>query len=67
VVFGTDSVFGSSQTVYNFVGTSENPGQVGLSFSTACLLTSNSVYRIELVFEFTERQGAWRRILDVQN
>lgn len=65
--FGSDVVFGSNQTVYNFVGTNDNAGQAGLSLSTAGLLTSNSVYTVEIVFKFTERENAWRRILDVQN
>ena len=65
--FGTDVVFGSSQTVYNFVGTNDNAGQAGLSLGTSTLLTSNSVYTVEIVFKFTERENAWRRILDVQN
>ena len=65
--FGSDVVFGSKQTVYNFVGTNDNAGQAGLSLDTTGLLTSNSVYTVEIVFKFTERQNAWRRILDVQN
>jgi hypothetical protein len=65
--FGSDVVFGSNQTVYNFVGTNDNAGQAGLSLGTTGLLTSNSVYTVEIVFKFTERQNAWRRILDVQN
>lgn len=65
--FGTDTVFGSSDGVYNFVGTPANTSQSGLSLSTVGLLTSNSVYTIELIFKFTEREGGWRRIVDVQN
>ena len=65
--FNSDVVFGSTETVYSFVGTSDNAGQAGLSLSTASLLTSNSVYTVEVLFKFTERANAWRRIVDVQN
>ena len=66
--FGTDVVFGNSQTVYNFSGTNfPTSDQGGLSLSTAGLLTSNSVYSVEMIFKFTQREGEWRRILDVQN
>ena len=65
--FGVDTVFGSSLNVYNFKGTSANTEQAGLTLNTTGLLTSNSVYTVELVFKFTERQNAWRRIVDVQN
>lgn len=65
--FASDVVFGSAQRVYNFVGTPDNAGQAGLSLNTAGLLTSNSVYTVEVLFKFTERDNAWRRIVDVQN
>lgn len=65
--FASDVVFGNTQTVYNFVGTPDNAGQAGLSLSTASLLTNNSVYTVEVLFKFTQRDGAWRRIVDVQN
>lgn len=65
--FASDVVFGSTQTVYNFVGTPDNAGQAGLSLSTASLLPSNSVYTVEVLFKFTQRDNAWRRIVDVQN
>lgn len=65
--FGTDIVFGNSQAVYNFKGTPDNAGQAGLTLNTAGLLTSNSVYTVELIFKFTEHANLWRRIVDVQN
>ena len=65
--FGTDTVFGSSHSVFNFVGTSDNAGQAGLSLSSVGLLTSSSVYSMELIFKFTERANGWRRIVDVQH
>lgn len=66
--FGTATVFGSTQTVYNFNGiASPASDQAGLSLSTAGLLTHNDVYSVEMVFEFTQRDNNWRRILDVDN
>lgn len=64
--FGSDTVFGVMQQVYNFVGTSDNAGQAGLSLNSTGLLTSNSVYTMEIVFKFTQGVNAWRRILDVE-
>lgn len=65
--FGTATVFGNRQTVYNFVGTPAVAGQAGLSLNATGLLTSSSVYTMEIVFKFTENANAWRRILDVQD
>ena len=66
--FGTDTVFGNTQTVYNFNGL-ESPvtDQAGLTLNTTGLLTNNSIYSVEMIFKFTQRQNAWRRILDVEN
>ena len=63
--FGTASVFGVNHGVYNFVGNTTPLQQAGLSLNTTGLLTQN--YSIEMVFKFTDRDGAWRRIIDVQN
>lgn len=65
--YSTANVFGNNQTVYNFVGNSSNAGQSGLTLNAAGLLTSSSVYSLEIVFKFTENANAWRRILDVQD
>ncbi len=65
--FGTDTVFGTSRTVYNFNGNTTPSEQGGLSLDTSGLLPSNSTYSVELVFKFTEHENAWRRIVDVQN
>ena len=65
--FATDTVFGNSQTVYNFNGTNQNTQQSGFTLNTAGLLTDTAVYTVEMVFKFTERDGAWRRIFDVEN
>ena len=66
--FGTDTVNGVSQVVYNFQGAnSPVTDQAGLTLNTSGLLTSNSVYSLELVFKFTDRVNAWRRIVDVSS
>lgn len=62
--FRTDTVFGVSRTVYDFIG---NGGQSGLSLDVSGLLTSNSIYTVQIQFLFTERNNGWRRILDTQN
>jgi hypothetical protein len=65
--FSTDTVFGNSRTVYNFGGTNANTQQGGLTLDTTGLLTSNSSWSAEIDFKFNERNGAWRRIIDVEN
>ncbi len=66
--FGADTVLGSAQPVWNFVGApSPVTDQAGLTLDTTGLLSSNSVYSLEMVFKFTERDGAWRRIADVSS
>lgn len=54
--------------VYNFGGASSPPGnQGGLAFDNAAGLISNTSYSIALRFMFNGGDGAWRRIVDVQN
>ena len=66
--FGTDTVFGATQQVWNFGGAnSPDTSQGGLTLDTTGLLTSNSVYSLELVFKFNDRDNAWRRIVDVSS
>ena len=66
--FVTDTVNGSSQTVYNFQGAATPlTDQAGLTLNTSGLLTQNNVYSLELVFKFTDRANAWRRIVDVSS
>jgi hypothetical protein len=65
--FVTDTVNGVSQTVWNFNGDNANADQGGLTLDTTGLLTSNSVYSLEMVFKFTQRDGAWRRIVDTDS
>jgi hypothetical protein len=65
--FVTDTVSGTSKTVYNFQGANEPTNdQAGLSLNTTGLITNSSVYSVEMVFKFTERDNAWRRIFDTQ-
>ncbi len=65
--FVTDTVGGTPRTVYNFQGANEpTSDQAGLSLDTTGLITNPAVYSLEMVFKFTEREGAWRRIFDTQ-
>ena len=65
--FGTDTVFGSAHSVFKWNGTNlPTSDQAGLSLDTTGLLPVNN-YSVEMVFEFTQRDNAWRRIIDVQN
>ena len=66
--FTTDTVFGNSQTVYNFQSSSTAPSlQAGLSFdNTGGLITDND-YSVQMIFKLTAGNSTWRRILDVQN
>ena len=63
--FETDTVFGNSRTVLFIGGSNANASQGGLTFNSTGLLTSDS-YSVALTFEFLDRTGQWRRILDVQ-
>jgi hypothetical protein len=60
--FGTDTVFGTERTVFNFRGTTASGSQSGLVFDAAGLLGTNS-YSVAMTFKFNERNGGWRRIL----
>lgn len=64
--FSADTVFGVPRTVFNFAGDSSNADQSGFTVNTAGLVNPES-YSVDMVFKFNERDGAWRRILDVQN
>lgn len=66
--FMTDTVNGTSRTVYNFQGAATPlTNQAGLTLDTTGLLSSNSTYSLEIVFKFTDRNNAWRRIVDVSS
>lgn len=65
--FATDNVFGVTQSVYSFAGAnSPATDQAGLTVDTTNLLTENN-YTAEMWFKLNERDGAWRRVLDVQD
>jgi hypothetical protein len=64
--FVTLSVFGQSRRVYDFVGNTTPAQQAGLTLDTTGLITPTN-YSAELVFQFTQNNNAWRRIIDVQN
>lgn len=65
--FNSDTVFGQTRTVYSFNGNATPVNeQAGLSLDTTGLVTSNN-YSVEMVFQFTQRNNAWRRVIDVQD
>jgi hypothetical protein len=66
--FVTDTVFGTSRTVYSYCGIASPPSsQGGLTLNTTGVLPSTTSYSVEMVFEFSGGTSAWRRILDVLN
>jgi hypothetical protein len=65
-LFETDTVFGQSRTVYHFIGNTTPAQQAGLTLNTTGLVTPNN-YSVELVTELSDRNNAYRRLLDVQN
>ena len=64
--FVTDSVFGTTKTVYQFDGTSVSGNQGGLALNTTGLLSS-SAYSVDIVFSFDSNGPSWERILDASN
>jgi hypothetical protein len=65
--FVTDTVFGSSRTVWEFDGFAGPPtSQAGLTVDTTGLVVPTS-YSVDMVFLFTQQDFNWRRIIDVQN
>jgi hypothetical protein len=66
--FTTDTVYGGSRTVYHFNGTNfPTSNQGGLVFDNSGGLLSSNSYSIGMVLKFDDRDGAWRRLVDVQN
>ena len=53
--------------VYNWGGDNANADQGGLTFDNSGGLIGSNNYSVEMRFKFNERDGAWRRVLDVQN
>ena len=65
--FLSDTVFGETRTVYQFNGNNyPATDQAGLSLDTTGLVKNNN-YSVNMVFKFTQGDGAWRRIIDVEN
>lgn len=64
--FVSDTVGGSTRTVYHVGGTNANSDQGGLTFNSTGLLPTDS-YSVALTIKFFDRENAWRRILDVKN
>jgi len=65
--FMSDTVFGQTRQVYQFNGNpTPETQQAGLSLDTNGLVTNNN-YSVNMVFQFTQNDGAWRRIIDVEN
>lgn len=66
--FVSSNVNGVTRDVYAFNGTaSPVTSQGGLTLGTSSLLTDPAKYSVDMVFEFSDRAGQYRRILDVQN
>ncbi len=64
--FITDTVFGTTKTVYRFDGSSVSGDQGGLSLNTTGMLTSKA-YSVDMVFSFDRDGPTWERILDASN
>ena len=65
--FTNDTVNGSAQPVYAWVGNATPViQQAGFTLDTTGLVPTNS-YSVEMVIKLTQRDGAWRRLLDVEN
>ena len=66
-VFLADTVMGMARTVWAFNGTASPPEQqAGLTLATPGLVNPAS-YSVDMIVELTQADGAWRRLLDVQN
>jgi Concanavalin A-like lectin/glucanases superfamily len=65
--FQNDTVLGINRPVWAFNGNAQPTNQqAGLTVSTAGLIAPHD-YSIDMVFLFTQRDNAWRRIIDVEN
>jgi hypothetical protein len=66
-IFATDTVLGSVRSVWQFNGIALPPtSQAGLTVNTTGQITPES-YSVDMVLEFFDRNGAYRRLIDVQN
>lgn len=64
--FETATVSGQSRRVFRWDGNTSGAQQAGLTLATTGLIAATS-YSVELVLEFRERAGGYRRIVDVEN
>lgn len=65
--FNQDIVNGVNQTVYTWAGVAAPVAlQAGFTLDTTGLVATNS-YSVQMIFKLTERQSAWRRLIDVEN
>ncbi len=63
----TDTVFGKQRRVYATGGaTNSTADQGGFSVATTGLIPANN-YSVEMVLSVSQRNNAWRRLIDVQN
>lgn len=66
--FATDTVFGNSQTVYQFSGNRFPVNeQAGLAVNTTGLLTHGNAYSVDMIFKFNTDSGSWKEIFGVSN
>jgi len=66
--FVTDTVFGQSQTVYQFNGNRFPVAQqAGLSLNTTGLLSNGNAYTVDMTFKFNADNGSWKEIFGVSN
>ena len=62
--FQTATLYGQTRQVYEFSGNATPvTDQAGLSLDTTGLIAPN-LYSVEIVFQFFDRDNAWRRIAD---
>lgn len=65
--FNSDTVNGSAQTVYTWGGNATPvTQQAGFTLDTTGLVATNS-YSVQMIFKLTQREAAWRRLVDVEN
>jgi concanavalin A-like lectin/glucanase superfamily protein len=65
--FTPASVLGATRTVWSFAGLASPPAsQAGLTLAPAGRVNPRS-YSLDMVVELSERNAAWRRLVDVQN
>jgi hypothetical protein len=66
--FLTDTVLGSSRTVWAFNGNASPPAQQsGVTTATTTGLISPQSYSVDMVLELLSNNNAWRRLIDVEN